>query len=87
MWVFEEAKNRIKELGLLKKRDLKQRARVRWAKEGDENTSFFHACVNMRRVSNNIPGLNVEGKWVFKPSEVKREACSFLESALLRIWW
>lgn len=77
LWVFEEAKNRIKELGLLKKRDLKQRARVRWAKEGDENTSFFHACVNMRRVSNNIPGLNVEGKWVFKPSEVKREACSF----------
>ncbi|XP_021975310.1 uncharacterized protein LOC110870437 [Helianthus annuus] len=33
----------------------------------------------MRRVANNIPGLNVDGKWIFKPSEVKREVRHFFK--------
>ncbi|KAJ0468992.1 putative RNA-directed DNA polymerase [Helianthus annuus] len=78
-WVFEEAKNRIRELEDMYKKDIKQKARVRWAREGDENNSFFHGCINMRRVSNNIPGLNVDGKWIFKPSEVKKEIHSFFK--------
>ena len=67
-WIFVEAKKRLKELEEFKDKDMKQKARVRWAKEGDENTSFFHGLINKRRVSNNIPGLMVNGNWIVKPS-------------------
>jgi hypothetical protein len=32
----------------------KQRAKIRAAVEGDENTRFFHACANQRRRKNKI---------------------------------
>lgn len=50
------------ELGLILKLEevyWKQRARVTWLKEGDDNTSFFHAVANGRRNKNFIP-------WVLK---------------------
>ncbi|KAI3775666.1 hypothetical protein L1987_45415 [Smallanthus sonchifolius] len=76
-WMFVEAKKRLKELEEFKAKDMRQKARLRWAKEGDENTSFFHGLINKRRVSNNISGVMVNGNWVFKPSEVKREVYGF----------
>ncbi|XP_021989721.1 uncharacterized protein LOC110886249 [Helianthus annuus] len=36
VWVFEEAKKKLGEF--LKVKDLKQKARVKWAKDGDENS-------------------------------------------------
>ncbi|XP_022040757.1 uncharacterized protein LOC110943314 [Helianthus annuus] len=40
-WALSENLLRIKEIEENKTKDLKQRSRVRWAKEGDENSSFF----------------------------------------------
>ncbi|XP_021979365.1 uncharacterized protein LOC110875476 [Helianthus annuus] len=60
-WIYWEAKVRLKELEEFKAKDLRQKSRVKWAKEGDENTSFFHSVINKRRVSNAIPGLVVNG--------------------------
>lgn len=54
--------NLKEELGLILKQEemyWKQRARVTWLKEGDENTGFFHAVANGRRNKNFIP-------WVLK---------------------
>ena len=39
----------------------KQRAKIRAAVEGDENTRFFHACANQRRRRNNIQVLEHNG--------------------------
>ncbi|XP_022001105.1 uncharacterized protein LOC110898605 [Helianthus annuus] len=36
LWVFDEAKNRNRGLDDFKKKDIKQKARIRWAREGDE---------------------------------------------------
>lgn len=39
----------------------KQQSRIRWLKEGDANTSFFHAAVKARRARNNIRNLDDNG--------------------------
>ncbi|XP_021980831.1 uncharacterized protein LOC110876981 [Helianthus annuus] len=76
-WVLAENKSIIAELDLAKSMDLKQRSRIRWAKDGDENSKFFHSIVNCRKASNSIHGLSVGGEWVSKPSLVKKEVFKF----------
>ncbi|XP_022041656.2 uncharacterized protein LOC110944302 [Helianthus annuus] len=82
-WTFWEGKKRVKELEEFKSKDLRQKARVKWAREGDENSSFFHGVANKRRVSNFIPGLSVNGVWISKPSFVKREVFSFFRNKFI----
>ncbi|XP_022020173.1 uncharacterized protein LOC110920261 [Helianthus annuus] len=73
VWVWEESKKDLENLMWFKNRDLHQKARVKWALSGDENSAFFHRCIKGRKASNAIPGLHVNGGWVSKPSLVKRE--------------
>ena len=51
--------------------NLKQRAKVRWAIEGDENSRFFHGIINQKKRSNHIHGLSVNGCWVTDPPLIK----------------
>ncbi|GJS75871.1 putative RNA-directed DNA polymerase [Tanacetum coccineum] len=52
---------------------LRQKARVRWDVEGDENTKFFHSFVKRRNNKNNIRGLLVDGVWCEEPNSIKKE--------------
>lgn len=36
-----------------------QKVKIKWLKEGDINSSFFHRVINFRRKSNEITGLNI----------------------------
>ncbi|XP_021971601.1 uncharacterized protein LOC110866763 [Helianthus annuus] len=59
-WALWENKKVLKEFEQRKNKDLKQRARVRWAIDGDENSKFFHGSINYRKARNSILGLNIE---------------------------
>ncbi|XP_022041076.1 uncharacterized protein LOC110943648 [Helianthus annuus] len=78
-WVFDEAHKKLREIETGKAKDIRQKSRVKWAKEGDENTAFFHGMINKRKTCNNIPGLMIDDAWVFKPSEVKKHTLRFFK--------
>ena len=42
---------------------LRQKARVKWLKEGDSNSNYFHRLINYRRRQNVIQGLFINGVW------------------------
>lgn len=38
-----------------------QKARIKWLKEGNVNSSFFHKVINRQRKYNEIVGMEIEG--------------------------
>ncbi|KAH1197835.1 hypothetical protein GmHk_18G051524 [Glycine max] len=59
---------------------LRQKDRVRWLKEGDINSNYFHRLINHRRRQNVIQGLFINGVWVHDPSSVKNAALHYFKS-------
>lgn len=52
-------------------KDLRQKARVKWAIDGDENTKFFHAVVRGRKKKNDVKGMLINGTWIEEPAMAK----------------
>ncbi|XP_057811408.1 uncharacterized protein LOC131025629 [Salvia miltiorrhiza] len=67
-----------------KQRVLHQKAKVRWLKNGDLNTGFFHRAIRGRRKMNEIAGLFFENQWVSNPSEVKTKVRDHFEGFFKR---
>ncbi|GKE74977.1 hypothetical protein Tco_1537018 [Tanacetum coccineum] len=53
--------------------DMIQKAKIRWATEGDENFIYFHGIINKKRSHLAIRGVLVEGDWIVEPSFVIEE--------------
>ncbi|GJW71086.1 RNA-directed DNA polymerase, eukaryota, reverse transcriptase zinc-binding domain protein, partial [Tanacetum coccineum] len=51
--------------------DLRQKAKIQWALDGDENSRFFHGMINNRRNRSRINGLNIHGDWATDPTSIK----------------
>ncbi|GJR84179.1 RNA-directed DNA polymerase, eukaryota [Tanacetum coccineum] len=77
---------RIKKVQLLAKiehrklKDLRQKAKMKWALKGDENSSFFHGIINNRRNHSRINGFAIEGEWVTDPVPIKSHILHFFEA-------
>lgn len=82
------ARNRERALLLndVKRRDslLRQKARSKWIKEGDANSSYFHRCINKRRKCNEIVGININEEWKEDVVEVKNGIFEFFKSHISR---
>ncbi|KAB2630796.1 hypothetical protein D8674_008315 [Pyrus ussuriensis x Pyrus communis] len=69
---IREISRQIDELRLQEESYWCQRSRVKWLREGDANTQFFHSSTLQRRRRNKIVKLRDEnGNWVENPSQVR----------------
>ncbi|XP_039127523.1 uncharacterized protein LOC120263623 [Dioscorea cayenensis subsp. rotundata] len=53
----------------------RQRSRLQWLKEGDDNTSYFHAVANGRKNRNCIPCIAHNGVTITDPKEIGKAFC------------
>ncbi|GJW69692.1 RNA-directed DNA polymerase, eukaryota [Tanacetum coccineum] len=61
-------------------KDSIQKAKVKWAIEGDENLKFFHGIINKKRSQLAIRGVFVDGLWCTDPGMVKETFCNHFEA-------
>ncbi|GJU37502.1 RNA-directed DNA polymerase, eukaryota [Tanacetum coccineum] len=71
---------KISETKLTKVKDLRQKAKLKWALEGDENSQFFHGIINNRRNRARINGLNIQGDWVTEHLTIKNHILNFFSN-------
>nr|GEZ07931.1 hypothetical protein [Tanacetum cinerariifolium] len=74
--VMSDRSKRLKDLSDLNvsiTTDLAQKAKIRWAIEGDENSKYFHGIINKKRSQLAIRGVLIDGDWIDDPSCVKNE--------------
>ncbi|MCH88314.1 transposon TX1 putative protein, partial [Trifolium medium] len=70
-----------------KESSIVQRSRARWLKEGDTNSSFFHACVKSRRNRNSILALRTKQGWIESPIDIRRAVVSFFRNHFSSVEW
>nr|GEY82315.1 RNA-directed DNA polymerase, eukaryota [Tanacetum cinerariifolium] len=68
-----EAMKQLQELNSSDNCDFVQKAKVRWAIEGDENSKFFHGIINRKHANLSVKAIMSEGEWVDDPICVKDE--------------
>nr|GFC44830.1 RNA-directed DNA polymerase, eukaryota, reverse transcriptase zinc-binding domain protein [Tanacetum cinerariifolium] len=62
---------KLYEINQMDLKDVAQKAKIRWAIEGDENSKFFHGVINKRQSHLAIRGVFASGDWFTDPSTVK----------------
>nr|GEX94072.1 RNA-directed DNA polymerase, eukaryota [Tanacetum cinerariifolium] len=67
--------------------DLAQKAKIKWAVEGDENSKFFHGIVNKKRRDLAIKGILVDGEWIENLNRVKSEFYSYYSNLFSAPAW
>ncbi|XVE92485.1 hypothetical protein REPUB_Repub01dG0101200 [Reevesia pubescens] len=50
----------------------KQKSRIKWLREGDQNSRFFHSICKMKNTRNNFAGLKINRVWEDDPDKGKR---------------
>nr|GEZ65711.1 RNA-directed DNA polymerase, eukaryota [Tanacetum cinerariifolium] len=68
-----EILNKIHQVNNIQASKIAQKAKIKWAVEGDENVKFFHGMLNKKRSQSNVSGVMVNGTWVDDPIQVKLE--------------
>ncbi|GKG46100.1 hypothetical protein Tco_0498546 [Tanacetum coccineum] len=56
--------NDIKALENKDSLELAQKAKIKWAIEGDENSKFFHGIINKHRNNLSVRGIIIDGEWI-----------------------
>ncbi|GJR81334.1 RNA-directed DNA polymerase, eukaryota [Tanacetum coccineum] len=68
--------NVLQEMEKLQSMEAAQKAKIKWAIEGDENSKYYHGILNKKRSQLTIRGILVEGSWIDSPNIVKNEFLS-----------
>jgi exonuclease III len=65
---------------------LKQKSRLRWVKEGDSNSRYFHESIKSRRRKNQLIALKDGDRWIQGVPEVKGFVKNFYEDNFRERW-
>ena len=76
----EEHKIEVVRLAHLAETSWRQKSRVLWLQEGDNNTKFFHRMANSNRRRNYMGSLEVDGVLYEEKEEVKQQIVNFYSS-------
>ncbi|GKD01436.1 RNA-directed DNA polymerase, eukaryota [Tanacetum coccineum] len=63
----------LKEMDKLISMEIAQKAKIKWAVEGDENSKYYHSVLNKKRNQLAIRGVLYDGVWEERPNVVKNE--------------
>ncbi|XP_023771170.1 uncharacterized protein LOC111919827 [Lactuca sativa] len=74
---------KITECDRLKALDLKQKARIKWTMDGDENSKFFHGYINSKNRTSLLHGLMINGRWTTGVNEIKEEVYRFFHDKFM----
>nr|GEV35355.1 hypothetical protein [Tanacetum cinerariifolium] len=77
----------LKDIDLKDSIDLAQKAKIKWAVEGNENFKFFHGIMNKKRIHLAIKGILVDGEWIENPNHVKSEFYSYYSNLFSALAW
>ncbi|GJX54000.1 RNA-directed DNA polymerase, eukaryota [Tanacetum coccineum] len=70
---LEDSLNKIHQVQKNQASEISQKAKIKWAIEGDENVKFFHGILNKKRSQSQIRGVMANGVWIDDPVKVKDE--------------
>nr|GEW54665.1 RNA-directed DNA polymerase, eukaryota [Tanacetum cinerariifolium] len=63
---------KIQDLEKIEIMEMAQKAKIKWAVEGDENSKYYHGVINKKRSKLAIRGVLVDGTWIESPPLVKK---------------
>nr|GFA34039.1 RNA-directed DNA polymerase, eukaryota, reverse transcriptase zinc-binding domain protein [Tanacetum cinerariifolium] len=66
----------IQEVDKVDNMEAAQKAKIKWAIEGDENTKYYHGILNKKRNQLAIHGVLKDGIWIENPNLVKSDVLS-----------
>ena len=75
-----QIKGKIAHLASLEEISWRQKSRILFVKEGDNNTHFFHHVANSHRRTNHIRGIEVDGVLYEDEEEVRSKVVDFYQS-------
>ncbi|GJT95488.1 RNA-directed DNA polymerase, eukaryota, reverse transcriptase zinc-binding domain protein [Tanacetum coccineum] len=68
----QEIVYKIQDLEKIEIMEMAQKAKIKWAVEGDENSKYYHGVINKKRSKLAIRGVLVDGTWIDSPPLVKK---------------
>ncbi|GJX93965.1 RNA-directed DNA polymerase, eukaryota [Tanacetum coccineum] len=63
----------IQDIDKVDSMEMAQKAKIKWAIEGDENSKYYHGVINKKRGRCAVRGVLADGMWVDAPNAVKME--------------
>ncbi|GJX71178.1 RNA-directed DNA polymerase, eukaryota [Tanacetum coccineum] len=74
--MLEDRLNIMNDIKALENNDsleLAQKAKIKWAIEGDENSKFFYGIINKHQNNLSVRGIIIDEEWIEEPRGVKTE--------------
>nr|GEU53015.1 hypothetical protein [Tanacetum cinerariifolium] len=77
---IEDIRKALQDFEQLKLKEVAQKAKIKWAIEGDENLKYYHRILNKRRNHLAIRGVMADGTWLVDPNLVKAEFLAYFST-------